>query len=179
MPKLPKKKHIRKIVAEEFERLMEKAPMPHWHAFIATAWYTGMRRNEMLDLTWDNQDMPRVDLAENRVWIPAAYNKSDEDQWVPLHPQRSGILKRLSESHGFLLPFRPTPHNVSRKFSRLAKKVGLKITLHGIRRSFGSRYAAVVPAPVLQRLMRQADIKTTRAFYTNVDDALDQAILKA
>jgi hypothetical protein len=48
-----------------------------------------------------------------------------------------------------------------------------------LRRSFGSRYAAVVPAPVLQRLMRRADIKTTLAFYTNVDDKLAEAILKA
>jgi hypothetical protein len=32
---------------------------------------------------------------------------------------------------------------------------------------------------VLQRLMRHADIKTTLAFYTNVDDVLEEAILKA
>jgi hypothetical protein len=37
----------------------------------------------------------------------------------------------------------------------------------------------VVPVPVLQRLMRHADIKTTLAFYTNVDDVLEEAILKA
>jgi hypothetical protein len=37
----------------------------------------------------------------------------------------------------------------------------------------------VVPAPVPQRLMRHADIKTTLAFYTNVDDVLDEAIRKA
>jgi integrase len=68
---------------------------------------------------------------------------------------------------------------VSRKFSRLAKSLGLKISLHDLRRSFGSRYAAHVPAPVLQRLMRHADIKTTLAYYTDVDDALEEAILKA
>jgi integrase len=55
----------------------------------------------------------------------------------------------------------------------------VRISLHDLRRSFGSRYAAVVPAPVLQRLMRHADIKTTLAFYTNVDDVLEDAILKA
>jgi integrase len=180
MPKGPKKKHVRKIVAEEFERLLEKAPTPHWHAFMATAWYTGMRRNEMLDLTWENPTMPRVDFSEAKVWIPAAYNKSDEDQWVPLHPQLADILKALPDPHhGFLFPFRPTPQEVSRKFGRLAKKAGLKISLHDLRRSFGSRYAAVVPAPVLQRLMRHADIKTTLVFYTNVDDVLGEAILKA
>ncbi len=68
---------------------------------------------------------------------------------------------------------------VSRKFSRLAKKVGLTISLHDMRRSFGSRYTAVVPAPVLQRLMRHSDIKTTLTYYADVDGVLDEAILKA
>jgi integrase len=74
MPKVPKKTHIRKIVAEQFERLYQKAGTLEWKVFIATAWYTGMRRNEMLDLTWDKPDMPRIDFAVKKVWIPAAYN---------------------------------------------------------------------------------------------------------
>src|SRR5262249_35025216 len=46
MPKVPKKKIIRKIVAEEFERLLAAAPDDGWRAFLSTAWHTGMRRNE-------------------------------------------------------------------------------------------------------------------------------------
>jgi hypothetical protein len=42
-----------------------------------------------------------------------------------------------------------------------------------------ARYASAVPAPVLQRLMRHADIKTTLVFYTDVDDVLEEAVLKA
>ena len=55
---------------------------------------------------------------------------------------------------------------------------GVRCTLHDLRRSFGSRYAVQVTAPVLQRLMRHASIQTTMAFYTNVEGALDEAILK-
>jgi integrase len=179
MPKVPKKRTIRKIVGEEFERLMMKAATEYWRAFIATAWYTGMRRNEMLDLTWDQADQPHIDFGEKRVWIPAAYNKSDEDQWLPLHPELADILKALPDQHGYMFPFRNAPREVSRKFTKLARSMGLKVTLHDLRRSFGSRYAAVVPAPVLQRLMRHSDIKTTLAFYVCVDDQLEQAILKA
>lgn len=43
--------------------------------------------------------------------------------------------------------------------------------------TYGVRLEAT--APVLQRLMRHASIQTTMAFYTNVDGALDDAILKA
>jgi integrase len=180
MPKLSKKKIIRKIVAEQFERLLAVAPDDHWVAFLQTAWYTGMRRNEMLDLRWNGDaGTPWVDFSQNRIWIPAAYNKSDADQWVPLHPELAEILKQRRQDRGKLFSLSVSPREVSRKFTRLAKKAGLKISLHDLRRSFGSRYAAVVPAPVLQRLMRHADIKTTLAYYTNVDDVLEEAILKA
>jgi integrase len=179
MPKLPKKKTIRKIAAEEFERLLDKAPNQWWRAFIATAWYTGMRRTEMLDLTWNDHEAPFIDFKAGRILIPAAYNKSDEDQWIPLHPELADILKTLPGKTGHLFPFHHVPQEVSRRFTKIAKQAGLRISLHDLRRSFGSRYASVVPAPVLQRLMRHADIKTTLTYYTDVDDVLDEAILKA
>jgi integrase len=180
MPKVPKKQHIRKIVLEEFERLLTVAPDECWTAFLQTAWYTGMRRNERLDLTWDGAGgTPWADLKQGRIWIPAAYNKSDADQWLPIHPDLAKILQDRQQAHGKLFPLSKSPREVSRKFTKLVKKARLKITLHDLRRSFGSRYASAVPAPVLQRLMRHADIKTTLAFYTDVDDTLDEAIRKA
>jgi integrase len=180
MPKVPKKRIIRKIVAEEFERLLAAAPDDCWAAFLQTAWYTGMRRNEMLDLTWDGEGgTPWVDFGQGRVWLPAAYNKSDADQWLPLHPELAEALRPRQRPRGKLFPLSASPREVSRKFGKVARKAGLKITLHDLRRSFGSRYAAVVPAPVLQRLMRHGDIKTTLAYYTDVDGVLDEAIRKA
>jgi integrase len=179
MPKLPKKKTIRKIVAEQFEKLLAKAKDPHWKRLITTAWYTGMRWNEMLDLTWDNREMPWIDFATSRIRIPAAYNKSDEDQIIPLHADLAKDLKEVKDRTGFLFPFRNAPREVSRKFTKLARSAGLKITLHDLRRSFGSRYAAVVPAQVLQRLMRHSSIETTLRYYTDIDDVLDDAIKKA
>lgn len=123
--------------------------------------------------------MPWVDFNEGRIWLPAAYNKSDADQWLPLHPDLAETLRVRRQARGKLFPLSESPREVSRKFTKLAKLAGLKITLHDLRRSFGSRYAAVVPAPVLQRLMRHADIKTALAYYTDVDNVLDDAIRKA
>jgi integrase len=180
MPKLPKKRIVRKIVAEEFERLLAVAPDDCWAAFMQTAWFSGMRRNEMLDLTWHaDEGKPWVDFGQGRIWIPSAYNKSDADTWLPVHPELAEVLKARRQERGKLFPLSASPREVSRTFTKLAKKAGLKISLHDLRRSFGSRYASVVPAPVLQRLMRHSDIKTTLMFYTNVDDVLEEAILKA
>jgi integrase len=181
MPELPKRKFIRKIVAEQFEKLYDKAE-GLWKPFVATAWYTGMRRGELLDLTWDDRTRPWVCFQSNRIYLPAAYTKSDEDQWLPLHPQLAEILDALAgppDRRGRIFRVASTPQETSREFGKLAKSCGLPITLHDLRRSFGSRYAAVVPAPVLQRLMRHASIETTLRFYTDIDDQLDDAILKA
>jgi integrase len=179
MPKVPKTWKIRKIVLEEYERLLAAAPDETWRSLISTAWHTGMRRNELLDLRWGSDETkPWVDFAEKRIRIPAAYNKSGEDQWIPLHPELAEILRPLRKDRGHLFPV-GVPDWVSRKFGQVAKKAGLKITLHDLRRSFGSRNAAVVPAQVLQKLMRHKSIETTLKYYLDLDDTLDEAILKA
>jgi integrase len=63
------------------------------------------------------------------------------------------------------------------KVVRLAKRAGVKLTSHSLRKGFGCRYAGKVPAQVLQRLMRHARISTTMAYYANVDEAVLEAVL--
>jgi hypothetical protein len=49
--------------------------------------------------------------------------------------------------------------------------------MRSLRKGFGCRYAGKVPAQVLQRLMRHANIKTTMDYYANVDEAVMAAVL--
>src|SRR5262249_20240055 len=63
------------------------------------------------------------------------------------------------------------------KVNNLARKAGVKLSLHPLRRGFGCRYAGKVPAQVLQRLMRHSSISTTMDYYANVDDAMMEAVL--
>jgi hypothetical protein len=77
MPKVPKKTTVRKIVTEEFERLLAVSPDDAWTAFLQTAWYTGMRRNEMLDLTWDGaRGTPWVDFGAAKIRIPPSTTRA-------------------------------------------------------------------------------------------------------
>ena len=66
---------------------------------------------------------------------------------------------------------------ISHRVSRLAKEAGLRLTMHTLRKGFGCRYAGKVPAQVLQRLMRHANIKTTMDYYANIDNAVEEAVL--
>jgi hypothetical protein len=53
----------------------------------------------------------------------------------------------------------------------------VKLTFHSLRKGFGCRYAGKVPAQVLQRLMRHSNVSITMAFYANVDEAVEAAVL--
>jgi integrase len=66
---------------------------------------------------------------------------------------------------------------ISDRVVRLAKKAGVRLTMHTLRKGFGCRYAGKVPAQVLQKLMRHRRIKTTMDYYANVDDAVMEAVL--
>jgi integrase len=58
----------------------------------------------------------------------------------------------------------------------LAKLAGVKLSMRGLRRGFGCRYAGKVPAQVLQKLMRHSNISITMDYYANVDDAVMEAV---
>src|SRR5262249_35632363 len=70
-----------------------------------------------------------------------------------------------------------SPTAIGERVIRLAKKAGVKMTMHSLRKGFGCRYAAKVPAQILQRLMRHANISLTMTFYANVDAAVEEAVL--
>lgn len=178
MPKLPRKSTIRKTDAAGFLRILNAAPLGNWRLFISTAWHTGMRRGELLALEWDGSNgTPWVDLARERIWLPAEWCKSDADSWLPIHPDLLASLQAVALPAGRLFALSESAREVSRTFTKIAKAAGLGVTLHDLRRSFGSRYAAAgVSAPVLQRMMRHSDVRTTLAFYVDIDDELEKAI---
>ena len=66
---------------------------------------------------------------------------------------------------------------VSHRVVALAKRAGVRSTMHTLRKGFGCRYAGKVPAQVLQKLMRHRNIKTTMDYYANVDAAVEEAVL--
>jgi integrase len=124
-----------------------------------------------------------VDSGRDRVWLPAGFVKAVEDQWVPLDPVLREALEQLPRHGPGLFRFVAKDGHevgdivVSHRVTELARQAGVRLTMKGQRKGFGCRYAGKVPAQVLQRLMRHADIKTTMGFYANVDEAVEAAVL--
>jgi integrase len=116
--------------------------------------------------------------------LPAALVKADEDQWVPLDPVLREALAALPRQGKKVFRFisRKTGEAIctaglSRRVIVLARKAGVKLTMHSLRKGFGCRYAGKVPAQVLQKLMRHSNIAITMDYYANVDDAVMEAVL--
>jgi integrase len=182
--KVPKKKP-QPVPLESFERILAKAPDRHARTFLLAGWLAGLRLNEALHLEWEKaEDAPWVDFGRDRIVFPAEFVKAVEDQWVPLDPQLRAALEAMPRAGRRVFRFvsgrtgRPLDDSsVSDFVSKLAKKAGVKLSMHGLRRGFGCRYAGKVSAQVLQKLMRHANIKTTMDFYANVDEAVEEAVL--
>ena len=144
-----------------------------------------MRLSEAYALEWEETEAaPYIDLARDRIVLPAAIVKGKSDQWVPLDPVLREALLALPR-HGKKVfrwiswrTHRPLKADtISDRVVRLAKKAGVRLTMHTLRKGFGCRYAGKVPAQVLQKLMRHRRIKTTMDYYANVDQAVMEAVL--
>jgi integrase len=181
--RVPKKKP-QPVPLESFERLLDKAPDQGMRAYLLCGWLAGLRLSEAMQLEWEPTDQaPYLDLARNRIVLPAAFAKAVEDQWVPLDRLLREVLEPLPRHGAKVFRFvdrkgRPISSSaVSDRVAALAKQAGVRLTMHSLRKGFGCRYAGKVSAHVLQRLMRHASIKTTMDYYANIDDAVEEAVL--
>jgi integrase len=174
------------VPLESFERIYDKATGDaQMQAYLLCGWLAGLRLSEAFELEWDETEAaPYVDFARNRIVLPAAVVKGKKDQWVPLDPVLRAALEALPRHGKKVFRFlhqrthRPIRLSaVSDRVIQLAKKAGVRLTMHTLRKGFGCRYAGKVPAQVLQKLMRHRNIKTTMDFYANVDAAVEAAVL--
>jgi integrase len=115
---------------------------------------------------------------------PAGFVKAGEDQWVPLDPELRKALEEMPR-HGpkvfrFIEARNGKPVKdiaVSHRVVEVARLAGVRMTMKSLRRGFGCRWAAKVPAQILQKLMRHSNIRITMDYYANVDDAVMEAVL--
>jgi integrase len=189
VPKFPSVKVPRKkpqpVPAESFERLLAKAPDPQTRAFLLCGWLAGLRLKEAFELRWEEAELaPYLDLSRDRVVFPAEFVKAVEDQWVPLDPDLRKALLALPRRGAKVFHFpkergegEADANAVAHRIAHIARAARVRLTMKSLRRGFGCRYAARVPAQVLQKLMRHSNIAITMAYYANVDDAVMEAVL--
>jgi len=170
--KLLKEDNIRQVALSEadFEKLVSVAQAP-LIPILYTAFDTGMRKAEILNLKWS-----QVDLNAGLVKLYPENTKSSEPRNIYLTPRVIEQLKSVARSisgYVFVNPETNRPWNqIKKMFERAREKAGLgHIWFHDLRRSFvtNARKRGVSESVV----MRMSGHKTRAVFdrYNVVDDA--------
>ena len=159
---------------------------------IALATYTGMRRGEMLALTWDDVDFENhvihvrhsVSFRNNRPVIGAPKSKAGV-RVTPMNAALDGILKTCKDKRGFVIKNTRTPETpmTEKTYQRTWERIGKTINLHGatahiFRHTFATMMEPHTDIKTLQSIMGHADIQTTMNRYTHPITKNIQALSK-
>ena len=187
---------IRYVEVKEYRALVNEAKDIWWNALISIAYASGLRRNEILHLTWadidfENQQIyinPKKETAETIEWEPKDHEKrvlpmADETvqllvdlqtqaeegfPYIFISPER---FKRIRERQkvGKWNPRSEVINNLRKNFHAIRRRAGVtECTLHDLRRSAITNWASQLPIQVVQQLAGHSDITTTRKYYLTV-----------
>jgi integrase len=146
---------------DEFDSLMKHAK-GHTKNVIATAYYTGMRRGEILNLTWD-----KVDLKQRLIRLEPGDTKDREARDVPICNELFEILRSMPNriqqagEPNIVFQFRHKPvFDIRRGLSRACKAAGIKygrnvkdgFVFHDLRHTFNTnmRKAGVAESVIMK-----------------------------
>lgn len=181
--KLPEvKKHPVFFTEPEIATMLRFAD-PYWRAVIYLGAFAGLRRGELLNLTWGKIDFERniLKIAANEEWYP----KDREERDIPMHPDLAGYLGRwkkisdASESEK-VIRWNGRGNIFSRNFARLIRQAGIKRgSLHSLRHSFASHLAMKgVDLNKIREMMGHSSIVTTQIYAHLLPSSLPEAVAK-
>jgi integrase len=159
---------------DEFQALMNVAP-DHLKPILRTAYHTGMRKGEILNLTWD-----RVDLKAGLLRLRPEDTKTREGRTIPLTKELSEMLRNATiylDESGQRVQWVFTYAgkrilSVRRAFAVACRKAGIdNVVFHDLRHTFvtNMRRAGVD----YFRIMAVTGHKTMTVFkkYNTIDEA--------
>ena len=170
-----------------------------WRHYLTGLWLSGLRLEESVILSWDEDAPFSIDLTGRRpaFRILAEAQKSGRDEVLPMTPDFAEFILKTPEAERVGPVFRPVAREgldpmspakvgvIVAAIGKAAKVVTSKAdgkfaTAHDFRRSFGTRWAKRVMPAVLQRLMRHSAIQTTMGFYVelNAAEVADELLAK-
>ena len=126
----------RRLLPGEYEKLMQSRKLNYafWCPIIDFAIHTGMRRGELLQITWD-----MVHLEKKFITLPPEITKTNKSRNVPLQPKAIQILKEMPRSiNGKIFPI--GVKNFERSWNSICRRSGIKgLRFHDLKREAISR----------------------------------------
>ncbi len=155
-----------------------------------TAFYTGMRLNELVNLTWRN-----VDLTGNVITVGDEdfITKGKNQRYIPICDEVMEVLTRTQKERNNIVPIgniyvfsnekgkKFTGDYISKSFKHACKGAGIDnaIHFHSLRHSFASNLVQKgVSLYVVKELLGHSSISTTEIYSHLNMDSLKEAIKK-
>jgi integrase len=182
----------RPLAGEEFERMQTVVPLvvgdpatESWDHLLRGLWWSGLRLEESLNLTWDLPDTIRIDVTGRFVMlrIGADNEKGHRDRLYPVSPEFADMILAVPESDRTGSFFKPLGkrggvlkyHSVCKIICSVGERANIVVDSDGgktkyasaqdLRRSFGLRWSERVMPAQLKELMRHESISTTMSYY--------------
>ncbi len=166
---------------EQYEKLLANLPA-HQVPIVATAYWTGMRKGEILELTWD-----KVFLRDRKIRLEIEDTKDDEKRVIPipepLYEILSKIPRALHDNHVFLYKGIPLK-DVRAGFYTALKDAGIPykrgakggLTFHDLRHTFVTDMRkAGVPEKLIMKITGHSTREMFDRYNTITDDEGDSA----
>lgn len=164
------------------ELKIKHRPADWWRIFLYIAYYLGLRRGEILSLTW-----AQVSFDTLEVWILAQTSKSRKERVVPMSSDMVGMLRDWREKQPQSKsnePVLPWPfdnyRNIYDDWHAIQKAAGIPDGEHYVPKNCRSTcaselIAANVPTVVVKDFLGHATVATTENYYINTKPALRAA----
>jgi site-specific recombinase XerD len=174
------------ITKGEFQKIFDNTKYSFLQDVFITAFYTGMRLGELLNMNWT-----WVDFKQSLITVKNSNGfttKSKKERIIPIHQRVGDILYRRHTPTGkssFVFyrdgGIKLNGDFVSKQFKRAVRQAGLNddIHFHTLRHSFASNLVqSGASLYVVKELLGQQDYTTTQ-IYSHLDNgSLSQAIKK-
>jgi len=188
-----KKKDIKIFTKEEQKKFEETAQQYSLYPAFITNLDTGLRKSEILALTWDDIDFEKEELSVNKnlviikdrdretgikTLIQDSSKTTNSKRIIPLTKRCVILLKQLKLKQQALsnivfcsnVGTYISPRNYSRAFQKVLKRAKIEVcNVHTMRHNFATRlFEANVPAKTISQLLGHASVSFTMDTYTHV-----------
>jgi len=169
------------LSVEQVNLLIDTAATDWLKCIIRFGFFTGMRRNEIINLKWED-----VNLTEKYLIVrnnDDFQTKSKKDRVIPISIQLIDMLNKLPKVSEYVFvnsnKMQLYPNYVTQCFRDLIKDCGFKkgISFHTLRHSFASMLVSKgVSLYVVKELLGHSDFATTQIYAHLCNSSLEIAI---
>jgi integrase len=162
---------------EEYSRLLAHCPA-HLKPIVKVAYLTGMRRGEILNLTWG-----QVDIKQGLIKLSGEDTKTNEGRLVPLNRELVEMFKAMPRGFPQAPVFTYQGRSMAemkRSFTNACKKADIEdFTFHDLRHTFNTNaYRAGVPIPTIMKITGHKSMAMFRRYTTITLEDLKEAVGK-